>query len=118
MKFNARAHSIPLSATLALDARAKELIAQAEGYRISRINRAKGDASRFRAMHREYRRAPEVTRTRLYLEGMAEVLGRARNKIIIDQDAQGLVPLLNLQDRPSASSTRGDQVKIAQGGPQ
>ena len=76
--------------------RAREAIATAEGYRIARINRAKGDAERFRALYAEYRKAPEVTRTRLYLEAMSEVVPKAKEVILVDTEAKSVLPLLNL----------------------
>jgi membrane protease subunit HflK len=72
-------------------------VEQAEGYAIDRTNRAEGDATRFIALYDAYRRAPEVTRRRMYLETMLDLLPRVRQKIIIDQDIEGLLPLLNLQ---------------------
>lgn len=78
--------------------KAKQAIQTARGYAVARINRAEGDAERFKALYAQYRKAPEVTRTRLYLEAMTEVLPKAKRKIIVDAKTQGLVPLLNLQD--------------------
>lgn len=72
-------------------------IQEAEGYATDRVNRSEGDAARFRQLYEAYRRAPEVTRRRLYLETMLELLPQVRNKIVIDQDIDGLLPLLNLQ---------------------
>ncbi len=71
-------------------------IAEAEGYAIERVNLAEGESARFRAMLTEYRQAPEVTRTRLYLETMRAVLPKV-GRIILVQDGQvGPLPLLNL----------------------
>ncbi len=72
-------------------------IQEAEGYATDRVNRAEGDAARFTQLYAAYRRAPEVTRRRLYLETMLELLPTINNKIVIDQDIDGLLPLLNLQ---------------------
>ena len=60
------------------------------------MNRAKGDASRFLALYKEYSKAKDVTRRRLYLEALDEVLPKVGNKYIIDPEQQGLLPLLNL----------------------
>lgn len=75
---------------------AEERISNAEGYAISRINEAEGDATRFNALLSEYVKAPEVTRQRLYLETMSEVLPNLKQKIIMDDDLSQLLPLLQL----------------------
>ena len=75
---------------------AKQLITEAEGYKIDRVNRAKGEAERFTKILAEYQKAPEVTRQRLYLETMREVLPKMKGKIVIDDEAGGIVPLLDL----------------------
>lgn len=72
----------------------------AEGYRAQVVNQAEGEASRFGAILAEYQKAPEVTRKRLYLETMEEVMGRV-NKVILDDKAagtQGVVPFLPLNE--------------------
>lgn len=78
---------------------AAQVLEEAEGYRAQVVNEAEGEASRFLAVLDEYRKAPEVTRKRLYLETMEEVLGRV-DKIIIDeqQGGQGVVPYLPLNE--------------------
>ena len=81
-------------------------VSEAEGYGIDRVNRAKGDADRFTAVLREYRRAPAVTRTRLYLEAMAEVLPRIEHKYIIDDQMRGILPLLDLGGQPALKKKR------------
>ena len=70
---------------------------QAEAYRAQVVNEATGEASRFSAVLTEYRKAPEVTRKRLYLETMEQVLGDVE-KVIIDESAggSGVVPYLPL----------------------
>lgn len=75
---------------------AQERISAAEGYAVRRINEAQGDAHRFQALFAEYSKAPEVTRQRLYLETMGEVLPRLRDKIILDEAARQILPLLQL----------------------
>jgi membrane protease subunit HflK len=75
---------------------ADQHIERAKGYAIQRINEAEGDATRFNALLTEYLKAPEVTRKRLYLETLAEVLPRIRSKIILDDDAKQVLPLLQL----------------------
>jgi len=75
---------------------AKELLQAAEGYALERVNNAKGDATRFKAIYREYSRAPNVTRKRLYLETMLEILPKIEKKIILDDKQSNVLPLLNL----------------------
>jgi membrane protease subunit HflK len=75
---------------------ADQALQAAEGYAIDRVNRAQGDAQRFIALHEQYRRAPEVTRSRLYLETMSEVLPKAGKKLVIDEKARGILPLMQL----------------------
>lgn len=72
-------------------------VQEAEGYRLKRVNEAEGDASRFKALLAEYAKAPQVTKRRLYLETMQEVLPLVRSKVLIDEDARGLLPLLQLE---------------------
>jgi len=79
---------------------AAELLEKAEGYRAQVVNEARGEASRFSAVLAEYAKAPEVTRKRLYLETMEDVLGRV-DKIILDGpsgEGQGIVPYLPLNE--------------------
>ena len=76
---------------------AEKIIRSAEGYALDRINRAKGDTHRFLALWNQYKNAENVTRRRLYLEAIQEVLPKINNKYIIDQEQKNLLPLLNLQ---------------------
>jgi membrane protease subunit HflK len=75
---------------------AEQTIRQAEGYALDRINRARGDSARFVAFFEAYRRAPDVTRTRIYLETMNEILPKVSHKFIVDDDLTNVLPLLNL----------------------
>ena len=87
---------------------AAELQQQAEGYRAQVVNQAEGEAARFVSVYTEYALAPDVTRTRLYLETMERVLGGV-NKIIIDEGAaggQGVVPYLPLDQLRSGGSSQ------------
>jgi membrane protease subunit HflK len=74
----------------------------AEGYALSRVNEARGDADRFSALFNEYLKAPEVTRQRIYLETMAEVLPGLERKVILDQSLTGVLPHLSLDGQPLA----------------
>ncbi|MBM4010373.1 MAG: FtsH protease activity modulator HflK [Planctomycetota bacterium] len=75
---------------------AERQLRDAEGYALKRVNEAEGDVARFRALFEQYDKAPEVTRQRLYLETMAEVLPKLGGKIILDEDARQFLPLMNL----------------------
>ncbi len=75
---------------------AEQIIKGAEGYALDRVNRAKGDASRFNAIYMEYVKAKDVTKRRLYLEAMAELLPKLGQKYIVDSDMNNLLPMLNL----------------------
>jgi membrane protease subunit HflK len=71
-------------------------IREADGYRLRRINEAEGDAARFSALLAEYSKAPEVTRRRIYIETLQDVMPGIRSKIIIDEQARSILPLLNI----------------------
>jgi membrane protease subunit HflK len=71
-------------------------IREADGYRLKRINEAEGDVARFSALLAEYSKAPEVTRRRIYIETLQDVLPGIRSKIIVDEQTSGILPLLNL----------------------
>ncbi len=77
-------------------------IREADGYRLKRINEAEGDAARFNALYAEYIKAPEVTRRRIYLETMQQVMPKIRSKIIIDERTSNVLPLLNLDSKSGA----------------
>ncbi len=78
---------------------ADQTVQQAEGYATDRVNRSLGEAARFSSLYAEYQRAPEVTRTRLYLEGMKDVLAKSGRKVVLDEDAKGLLPLMLFDGR-------------------
>ncbi|SIO57063.1 protease FtsH subunit HflK [Rhodovulum sp. ES.010] len=91
---------------------AAQVLEEAEGYRARVVNEAQGEASRFTAVLDEYRKAPEVTRKRLYLETMEQVLGDV-DKIILDEGStgtSGVVPYLPLNElrRQSGAQTQGN----------
>lgn len=81
---------------------AEQAVRAAEGYALERVNNAEGDAKRFDALYEEYRKAPEVTRKRMYLEAMATLLPRLGKKVIVDQNAKGVLPLLQLAEPTTA----------------
>lgn len=75
---------------------AKKIIEQAYGYRAERINDAQGETQRFLDILKEYRNAPDVTRQRMYLETMKEILPNVESIYVIDKDQQSPIPLMNI----------------------
>ncbi len=73
---------------------ASQAVLQAEGYALERVNGAQGDATRFKAVYEAYRRAPEVTRRRLYLESMQRILPTLGAKVFTDKGAATVIPVL------------------------
>ena len=94
---------------------AQQAILQAEGYALDRVNRSQGDAVRFTTLYDAYRRAPNVTRQRMYLETMQRILPNVGRKLYVDKDTTGVLPLLSLDALPisrgagTAQSTGGGQ---------
>ena len=74
----------------------EKTIKTAEGYAVQRVNEAEGEVSKFNQVFEEYKKSPEITRQRIYLETMAEIYQAVDRKIIIDENANGVLPLLNL----------------------
>jgi len=72
-------------------------IREADGYRLKRINEAEGDVSRFSALLAEYSKAPEVTRRRIYIETLQDVMPGIQSKVIVDEQTRSILPLLNLE---------------------
>ncbi|WP_405229962.1 FtsH protease activity modulator HflK [Lentisalinibacter sediminis] len=83
-------------------------VAVAEGYATERVNRALGESVRFTAVLDEYRDAPEVTRSRLYLETLNEVLPTIGQVLVVQDDQVGPLPLLDV-NRNRAPRTGGDE---------
>src|SRR5438309_122877 len=75
---------------------AKQRLKQAEAYAFQRINQAKGDAEKFGLLVAEYRKAPDITRRRLYLEAMQQILPNLQRKVIIDESVKGILQTLPL----------------------
>lgn len=88
---------------------AAQLLEEAEGYRAQVVNEAEGQASRFLAVLQEYRGAPEVTRRRIYLETMEQVLGDV-NLVLMDEggSGSGVVPYLPLNELRRNDTTGGN----------
>jgi membrane protease subunit HflK len=78
---------------------ADRMVSAANGYATKRVNEAEGDVASFEALLIEYTAAPEITRRRLYLETMSEILPKLGKTIILDEEAKGILPLLNLNDK-------------------
>ena len=79
---------------------ADQTIRAAEGYRFKRVNEAEGDVAAFSAVLQQYVKAPEITRTRLYLETMSQILPQTGQKIIVDESLRQLLPILPLSIKP------------------
>jgi len=91
------------------EGKARRTVSEAEGYAIDRVNRAGGDAGRFTALLAEYRRAPDITRRRLYVEAMTDIVPKLENRYIVDEKVRGVLPLLNLG--PPAGKDAGEGAK-------
>lgn len=88
---------------------ASRTVQQAEAYREQSVADATGQAARFRQVYEEYRKAPDVSRERIFLETMERVFGSV-DKVIVDQNGQGIVPFLPLnqmQPRGNSTNTQG-----------
>ena len=86
---------------------AEQKIREAEGYKLERVNRAKGDAERFTLTLEAYQKAPEVTKRRLYLETMQQLFPLLRDKVIMDDAAKNVLPLLKLNPAPPDAKEGG-----------
>ncbi|NHK27849.1 FtsH protease activity modulator HflK [Parvularcula flava] len=84
---------------------ADRVILDAEAYEAQVVAEARGQAARFVDIYEEYAKAPNVTRQRMYLETMERVLGDM-DKIVVDQDAGGTVPFLNLNELTQRRQTQ------------
>lgn len=78
------------------EGKAKQTIEQAQGYAISRVNSAQGDVQKFVQVWKQYRNAKKVTKRRMYLETMQEILPKLDKVYIVDDKVKGILPLLNL----------------------
>ncbi len=77
---------------------AAQRISEAQGYALKRVNEAQGDADRFKAIRTEYQKAKDVTRRRLYLEAMQELLPLVKEIYVIDGKTNAPIPLLQLNE--------------------
>jgi membrane protease subunit HflK len=85
---------------------AKQIIEEAHGYAVQRINQAKGETNRFNAIVAEYLNAKEVTRRRMYLEAMQDILPGVNHVYVMEKGGQNVLPFLNLS---GAGSPAGSQ---------
>ena len=84
-------------------------VAEAEGYATERVNRAEGESVRFSAVLREYRGAPDVTRSRLYLETLNEVLPTIGQVLVVQDGQVGPLPLFDINRRGDARGPGGEK---------
>ena len=68
----------------------------AQGYAVERVNKAKGDVARFNSVYEEYKKAPSVTKERLYIETMEEVFNSLNNSTLIDGQLDNVLPVKTL----------------------
>jgi membrane protease subunit HflK len=83
---------------------ADQQIAEAEGYAAKRVNEAEGDASRFTSLLVQYSKAPSITRQRIYLETLQDVVPRLGRRVVVDSELHQCLPLLPLSDIPTGFS--------------
>ncbi len=90
---------------------AAKIIREAEAYKQEVIAQATGDSKRFLSVYTEYRKAPEVTRRRIYLETMSQILGPMNKTIIDEQAGKGVLPYMAL---PQMATQRGPRVSVTE----
>lgn len=73
--------------------KAEQTIAEAEGFAAAIVNRAKGDAQRFQDMLVSYKKAPQITKDRMYIETLEKVLSRLDTITVVDPEVKGLLPV-------------------------
>ncbi len=81
-----------------IEGEAKQLIAEAVGYKQARVNRARAEVALFEAILQEYQRSPRVTRERLYYETLSKILADNQNTDLIDKNLENFLPLKNIGD--------------------
>ena len=84
---------------------AKQIVEEAHGYAVGRVNDAKGESHRFQSILTEYKNAPDVTKRRMYLETMQKIIPGVESIYVMDQDQQSPLPLLNLSRDNSPLNT-------------
>ena len=88
---------------------AKRVVTEAEGFATERVNRAQGEAKRFTDVLAAYSQAKEVTKRRMYLEAMKQILSKANRVYVVDESVKGLLPIMDLSKGLGAGV--GGQVK-------
>jgi membrane protease subunit HflK len=88
---------------------ADRLVEVAQGYATERVNKAAGDVARFNSVYDEYRKAPDVTRQRLYYEMMEEIFKGEKDVELIDKRFSNFIPLKNLDSKGGPSSGGAQQ---------
>ncbi len=96
--------------------RAEQLVQQAEGYKVRRVNQARGDVARFEAVLAEYRRNPAVTRARLYYEMYEDVFAEEEGTELIDKNLQNFIPFKSLSGDQGAPGSTDRQTRQPGGG--
>ena len=88
---------------------AEQVVQEAEGYALERVNRSRGDVARFNSVLEEYNRNPAVTRTRLYVEMFEEVFKDAQGTDLIDRNLRNFIPFKPLADQaaPAPAAAQG-----------
>ena len=81
------------------DGEAKQLINEAKGYAVERKNMASGDVALFELVLAEYKKAPQITRDRYFIEAMNDIYSKAPNKVIVDTRLENILPILNLKNK-------------------
>ncbi len=76
--------------------KALQKIQEAEGYSVRRVNEAQGDVARFRDVLVQYRKAPAITKKRLYFETMQDIIPKIGKIVVIDEKVKSVLPFLNL----------------------
>ncbi|WP_419175629.1 FtsH protease activity modulator HflK [Desulfosediminicola sp.] len=85
---------------------ALQIMEEARGYAAERLNEANGQTDRFLSILKEYEKSPEVTRTRMYIETMQDVLPNVESVYIIDENQQSPIPLLNIGSSPAIAAPK------------
>jgi len=75
---------------------AKKIVEEARGYAVQRVNESKGETARFLAIMKEYQAAKDVTRQRMYLETMQDILPTVKDIYVIDKEQQSILPFLDI----------------------
>ena len=96
--------------------KAEQQIADAEGYAVSVLNKAKGASERFRSVYESYRRSPTVTRKRLYLETVEEIMSSLSQVTIVDSNLRGILPLYQNPSQLQSFLNQDNRESEEQGG--